>query len=245
MSKFSIKFNGKTIPDYIRVRAVKYTALPELQNSFTSKTSGVGMVDNGTRILGKKVVVEFTIIKDHRSMLQLTQDFAGWLMGNNFNLSPLEITEGETVTYQAKVNNGVEITDALAVGEGTIEFMVPTGVAQGSDTPVSVEGNKISVFYTGTAITYPTVTLDVNANTSVIKIADATSGRQVTVYGDFRAGDTVQIDCQQKRVRINGYINMKGVSLDSNWISFPTAGSYTINCLGLGVWSCRVPLRYY
>lgn len=245
MSKFNIKFNKKPIPDYVRVKAVKYTALPELQNSFTSKTSGVGMVDNGTRILGKKITVEFAIIKDHRSILQLTQHFAGWLMGNNFNLCPLEITDGETVTYQAKVNNGVEISDALTVGEGAIEFMVPTGVAQGSDTPVSVDGNTITIFYTGTAITYPTITLDVESPCGVVKVTDPSNGRHVTVYGEFKAGDTVQIDCQGKRVRINGYINMKGVSLDSNWIAYPTAGSYTINCLGLGIWSCRVPLRYY
>lgn len=242
---FGIKFNGKPIPSYVRVRSVKYTALPELQNNFQRKISGVGLVDAGTQILGKTVTVEFSIIKDNRSILQLTQDFAKWLMGNNFNLSPLEITDGEKVTFQAKVNNGVEITDALAVGEGTIEFIVPTGVATGGNSDVSVVGNKITVYYTGSAISFPQVSVTLEEATSVVRIQDPRSGRQVTVNGNFRAGDTIEIDCMAKRVKINGYINMKGVSLNSTWISYPTSGTYTIQCVGTGVWSCRVPLRYY
>ncbi len=106
---FGIKFNGKPIPSYVKVRSVKYTALPELQNNFQRKTSGVGLVDAGTQILGKTITVEFSLIKDSRSILQLTQDFAKWLMGNNFNLSPLEITDGEKVTFQAKVNSYTSI----------------------------------------------------------------------------------------------------------------------------------------
>lgn len=242
---FSIKFNGKSIPSYVKVRSVKYTALPELQNNFARKTSGVGLVDAGTQILGKTVTVDFSLIRDNRSVLQLTQDFAKWLMGNNFNLSPLEITDGEKVTFQAKVNNGVEITDALAVGEGSIEFIVPTGVAEGSNSNVSVVGNKITVYYTGSAVSFPQVSVTLTAATSTIKISDPSSGRHVTVNGSFRAGDTIDIDCLAKRVKINGYVNMKGVSLNSTWLSYPTAGTYTINCVGTGQWSCRVPLRYY
>lgn len=240
---FSVKFNHKAIPDFVKVRAVKYTALPELQNSFKSKTSGVGLIDNGTRILGKTVTLDISIIKDHRSILQLTQELAAWLTGNNFNLSPLEITDGERVTFHAKVSNGVEITDALSVGEGSIEFIVPTGVSQGSDAPVKVEGNTITVFYTGTAITYPTITCDVTSACSTIRVT--CNGRTVTVRGDFKAGDRVEIDCMAKRVKHNNYINMKLVSIDSSWLSFPSAGTYTINCLGSGVWSCTVPMRYY
>ncbi|MDZ5038617.1 hypothetical protein GNF66_16010, partial [Clostridium perfringens] len=120
------------MPSYVKVRAVHYSALPELENNFKQKTSGIGLIDTGTQILGKKIKVDFSIVRDNRSLLQLTQDFAKWLMGNNFNLSPLEITDGETYTFQAKVNNGVEISDAFMVGEGSIEFMVPTGDAQGS-----------------------------------------------------------------------------------------------------------------
>lgn len=242
---FGIKFNGKPIPSYVKVRSVKYTALPELQNNFARKTSGVGLVDAGTQILGKTVTVEFSIIRDGRSILQLTQDFAKWLMGNNFNLSPLEITDGEKVTFQAKVNNGVEITDALAVGEGTIEFIVPTGVAEGSNSDVAVVGNNITVYYTGSAVSFPQVTVVLDEPTSTVKIQDPNSGRQVTVNGSFRAGDTIHIDCMAKRVKINGYVNMKGVSLNSTWISYPTAGTYKIQCVGTGSWSCRVPLRYY
>ena len=188
---FNIKFNGKAIPNFVKVRAVKYTALPELQNSFKSKTSGVGLIDNGTQILGKTITLDISIIKDHRSVLQLTQELAGWLMGNNFNLSPLEITDGEKVTFQAKVSNGVEITDALTVGEGTIEFIVPTGVAEGQGSPVSISGNTITIYYTGTAISYPVVTVDITSPTQVIRITDPDTGRQVTVYENFRAGDTV------------------------------------------------------
>lgn len=242
---FGIKFNGKPIPSYVKVRSVKYTALPELQNNFARKTSGVGLVDAGTQILGKTVTVEFSIIRGNKSILQLTQDFAKWLMGNNFNLSPLEITDGETVTFQAKVNNGVEITDALAVGEGTIEFIVPTGVASGGNSDVSVVGNKITVYYTGSAVSFPQVTVTLDQPTSTIRIQDPNNGRHVTVYGSFKSGDTIQIDCMAKRVKINGYINMKGVSLDSTWISYPTSGTYVIQCLGTGQWSCRVPLKYY
>lgn len=242
---FNIRFNGVNIPSYVKVTAVSYAALPELQHNFSSKTSGVGLVDNGTQILGKTISVSFTIIPTDKSILQLTQDFAKWLVGDNFNLSTLEVTDGETFTYQAKVNNSVEIADDLQTGSGTIEFIVPTGVAEGSNAGVSVSGNKITVNYTGSAISYPVVQLDVTAPTSTVSISDPDTGRRVTVYGSFRAGDTVIIDCRNKRVRINGYINMKNVAIDSTWITYYREGTYTINCTGTGTWSCRVPLRYY
>lgn len=242
---FKVSFNGKAVPNFVKIKAVKYTALPELQNSFVTRTSGVGLIDNGTQILGKTIKMDFILIKDHRSILQLTQEFAGWLMGNNFNLSPLVITDGETVTYQAKVSNGVEISDAIAVGEGTVEFIVPTGVAEGGNAPITISGNTITVNYTGTAITYPVVKVDLTQSTSVVKISDPDNGREVIVYGSFRAGDVVEIDCRNKRVKVNGYINMKGVALESTWLSYPTTGTYKINCLGAGTWTCRVPIRYY
>ncbi|MGV2685132.1 hypothetical protein GNF82_12105 [Clostridium perfringens] len=241
---FNIKFNEKSIPSYVKVRAVHYSALPELENNFKQKTSGIGLIDTGTQILGKKIKVDFSIVRDNRSLLQLTQDFAKWLMGNNFNLSPLEITDGETYTFQAKVNNGVEISDAFMVGEGSIEIMDPTGVAQGSDADVAVVGNKIANYYTGSAVSFPQVTVVLTEATNNIRIQD-NKGGNITVSGNFKIGDTVYIDCMSKRVKVNGYVNMKGVSLSSTWLYFPTAGTYEIQCVGTGQWSCRVPLRYY
>lgn len=241
----NITFNGRSMPSYMRVKAVNFTALPELQHNMTQKTSGVGLIDNGTQILGKTVSVDFILIKGKKTLLELQRDFSQWLTGNNFKLSPLVITDGITVTYQAKVNNSVDITDAYATGEGTIEFMIPTGVADVGNSDVSVIGNLITVFYTGSAITYPVVTVDVSAPCSMLGIYDQQYGRNVVVYGSFRAGDTVVFDCRNKRVKINGYISMKGVSLDSTWLSYPTAGTYQIECTGEGVWSCTVPLRFY
>lgn len=242
---FNIKFNGVDIPPYIKVTAVSYAALPELQHNFSSRTSGIGLVDNGTQVLGKNIKVSFTMLPTDKTILQLTQDFAKWLVGDNFNLCTLEVTDGETFTYQAKVNNSVEIADDLRMGNGVIEFVVPTGVAEGDNAGITVSGNKITVNYSGSAVSYPVVQLDVTASTGTVAIHDPANGRRVTVYGSFRAGDTVVIDCKNKRVRVNGYINMKNVAMDSTWISYSKEGTYTINCTGTGNWSCRVPLRYY
>ena len=241
---FNITFNGQPIPSFVKVTGVRYTALPELQHNLQAKTSGVGLIDNGTQILGKTVSIDFVLVKDHRSILQLSQEFAKWLIGNDFKLSPLAITDGETITYQAKVSNNVQITDAWRTGEGTVEFLIPTGVAQGSNAPITVNGNTITVDYTGSAISYPVIICNVSATTTMLSVSSSNGGR-ITVHGNFRAGDTVVFDCLNKRIKVNGYINMKGMSLDSTWLSFPTEGSYTITGLGSGSWTCTVPLRYY
>ncbi|HBI7084843.1 TPA: phage tail family protein [Clostridium perfringens] len=223
MMKFMVTFNGVDMPDCLKVKAVNTSILPEVKTSYKDVAGGFGVIDTGTTIGGKTISLDVVIVPPAgKSLLEMQREVAFWLMGNDFKLSPLVISEECDLEYMAKVNGAVNIKDLFFVGEGTIDFYVPKGIAVGRFTRYGANesGNKIIVDYLGTAPSYPifefTPTKDYKNTT--LRIAHIETGDTTLITGNFNAGEKIIIDSTKRLVKKGGVLSLDMIDLKSKWL---------------------------
>lgn len=240
---FNIVFNGKNLPDFVRVKAVSTTALPYVSHNILT-LSGGSIIDGGTQTGSKIISVDFVIDTSKStvgtSVFQLTRELGLWLKGNRYALSELYISEAEGTYYLAKVNNSVDVQDAMFIGEGTIEFIVPSGYGYTKrDIVATVSGSTLTTDYTGTIASYPiiewTPTIDYSGN---VTFRYDETGSVFSMTGLFKAGKKVVIDCAKKNVKIDGVVNMKVVQLSSKWFTFRETSTCTLVANVSGTFAC-------
>ena len=223
MMKFMVTFNGADMPDCLKVKAVNTSVLPEVKTSYKDIAGGFGVMDTGTAIGGKTISLDIVIVPPAgKSLLEMQREVAFWLMGNDFKLSPLVISDECDLEYMAKVNGAVNIKDLFFAGEGTIDFYVPKGIAVGRFTRYGANesGNKIVVDYLGTAPSYPifefTPAKDYKHTT--LRIAHVDTGDTMLVTGDFKAGEKVTIDSTKRLVKKGDVLSLDMIDLKSKWL---------------------------
>lgn len=241
---FKITFNNIDIPSFIKVRAVEFTVLPSISHNFKQVAGGRGLLEAGTSIGGKVLKMKILIVPEaNKSLTEMSREFAYWLRGNNFKTSSLVISDESTMTYQAKVNTAVDISDLIFVGEGEVEFIVPSGVAKSNTTvPVTINAgaSKITVNYNGTAPTNPVITWTPSATltNATLNLVCVETGHKVSLTGNFTAGQTITIDCSKKVVKRGTSVDMKLVNFDSDWITLDGRSTYNITWNQAGTYTC-------
>lgn len=234
-----ITFNNADKPDFLKVKAVNTSVLPEIKSEYKNINGGYGVVNSGTSIGGKKISLEVVIVppKD-KNLLQVQRELAFWLMGNDFKLSPLVISDECDLQYMAKVDNAVDIKDLIFAGEGTIDFYVPKGMAVGRFTRYGANeaNNKIVVDYLGTAPSYPMFefTPSQNYTNTTLRIAHIETGDTMLVTGDFKAGEKITIDSNKRLVKRGEVLSLDMIDLKSKWLSLKgrRINNFTYNLAG-------------
>lgn len=241
---FSVTFNGVSIPSFVKVRAVDFAVLPDISHSFRQIVGGIGLRETGTSIGGKKLKMKIIIVPTvGKSLTEMSRELAYWLRGNDFKSSPLVISDDSTMTYQAKSNTAVDISDLIYVGEGELEFIVPSGTVKSSTTvPVSVvtASSKFTITYNGTAPTYPVINWTPSANLTnvTVNFTCTETGATVSLTGNFTSGQKITIDCEKKVVLRANVVDMKLINYSSNWIKIPSRGTYNITWSQAGTYTC-------
>lgn len=242
---FNINFNGVDIPKWVKVQAVNTTVLPDLNHSFKQVAGGRGLRETGTTFGAKKIDIEFKIVvPTGTSLLQLQRDLAVWIKGNDFKLSPLIISDEPDLVYMAKIMDSVSISDNMFTGEGTLSFIVPSGIATHRLIKYGAfdyNQKELTVYYQGTAETYPTIkfTADVRIYNDYIEFKHLESGDSLKLWNIIlNAGDTLEIDCNKKLVKLNGQLAMDMLGLESDWLKFEHRGINTIYCGMYGQMEC-------
>lgn len=248
---FNISFNSINIPSFVKVRAVDFSVLPEVRNTFKNISGGNGLVDSGTTLGSKIITVSIIIVPTATSSLtEMSRELAYWLRGDNFKLSDLVISDEATMTYRAKINNQVDVSDLLYAGDGSLEFIVPSGTAKSSNvTPVIIDtaSKTITINYNGTAPSFPKLTWkpDFASDSSLVfNLTCVETGQVLSVNtGDFTTTpETIYLfDNEKMVVKRNGLIDMKLINFTSDWIKFASRGTYIITYNASGTMTCTVP----
>lgn len=240
---FNVIFNEIDMPDFLKVKAVNTTIFPEINHSFKNIAGGKGTVEMGTSFGAKEIQLDFKIVvpKD-KSLMEVQRELSVWLMGDNFKLSPLIISDEPDMVYMAKVKDSTSVKDSIFIGEGTITFIVPKGVASYRyEKHGAINGKAIGIYYLGTAETYPliewTPARDFGKGT-VLKFTHAQTGDVVILEGSFKAGQKVLVDCNKKLVKVGGNLALSMISLDSEWIKIKDKGINTVSCNLEGALKC-------
>ena len=216
---FSVTFNGVSIPAFVKVRTVEFTVLPDISHSFRQIVGGIGLRETGTSIGGKKLKMKIIIVPTiNKSLTEMSRELAYWLRGNNFKACSLVVSDDSTMTYQAKVNASVDVSDLIYVGEGELEFIVPSGVGKTSTTvPISVvtASSKFTITYNGTAPTYPLINWTPSANLTgaTINFTCVETGAVISLTGNFISGQKITIDCEKRVVLRANVVDMKLISI--------------------------------
>lgn len=226
-----LNFNGKSLPKFMKVKRVNISALPSVSTNLKANAGGYGVL-SGESTFGEKVISADVsiVIPSGYSLQKCARELAVWLQGDNFKLSPLIISDDAEVHYMAKISNSVAINDLIFAGEGTIEFVVPSGVAVGSVK--SYTGTTKSTFtYEGTAKAYPQIELTLNSQISngVVNITNVKTGEKISLAGTFQAGNKIKIDCSKHLVKVNDKLQLNMLSLDSQFFG-TVVGANEISC---------------
>ena len=241
---FNIIFNGISIPNFVKVRTVDFAVLPDINHSFKQVAGGYGLLEAGTTLGGKVLKMDIVIIKDNdKSLSEMCREFAYWLRGDNFKLSDMIVTDDLTVIYSAKINNKVDVSDLIFAGEGSLEFIIPSGCAKGSfieGTITQAGSGSFQILYNGTAPTQPyfIFTPSSTLTNDTINIVCSETGDMVSLTGSFTANVPVIIDCKNKVVKKGGLVDLKLINFTTTWINFKSRGTYTITANKAGTYYC-------
>lgn len=229
---FNINFNGVDMPSFLKVKAVNTSLFPEISHNFKEVAGSKGVKEAGTSFGAKEIKVDFIIVvpKD-KNLMQMERELSYWLMGNSFKTSPLIISDEPDLMYMAKVKDAVEVKDALFTGDGTITFVVPSGMASNRfEKHGAVAGKEINIYYNGTAETYPVIEFTPTQDymNQVLKVVEVKTGNAVILQGTFKANEKVIIDCSKRLVKVGGKLALSMISLESDWIKIEGRGLHKI-----------------
>jgi predicted phage tail component-like protein len=241
---FKITFNGADIPSFIGVRTVDYSVLPKISHEFKSIAGGRGLLEAGTSVGEKIIKMKIVVLPDTgKSLTEMTREFGFWLLGTDTKTHSLVISDDATMTYQAKINNSVDITDLIYAGEGELEWIVPSGVGKSSTTvPVTVNNSTktMVITYNGSAPTQPVITwTPATTLTGVTQVFTNTgTGKSFSITGTFTAGVAITVDFAKKVVKRGSTVDMLIVNYSSDWLTLPSRGTYTITGTQAGTYTC-------
>lgn len=227
-----INFNGIDVPDFVKVCNINIQTLPTVETNLKSivGSSGrlCGQTDLGEKIISCDIKV---IIPEGSSLQKCGRELAVWLRGNNFKLSPLIINDDPEVKYMAKVSNNAELSDALYLGEGSITFVVPSGDSESVEKKQFSGTGRISVNNTGSKEVYPTIKLTVGTaiDSGTILIQNTTTGDSISLFGTFKSGDVILLDCDKHLVKKNNKIDFSILNLQSEFFHLEI-GQNILNC---------------
>lgn len=231
-----LNFNGIDIPNFIKVRAVNISALPSVSTNLKANIGGYGVLSGNSTFAEKVISVDVSIVIPSRYTLQkCVRELAEWLMGDNFKLSPLIIKDDAEVYYMAKISNSVDISDLIFAGEGSIKFVVPSGVAVGNEIKTYTGATKTVFTYGGTIKAYPQIEATINSEISSgsVNIVNVKTGEKISLAGSFAVGDKITIDCSKHLVKVNDKIQLNMLSLDSQFFGTVLGGN-EISCSSTG-----------
>lgn len=232
--EFNIYFNNKKLPDFVKVKGVGFSALPAVSHNF-KQIQGGGNIKTASLNLGAKLFnIDIVIVKDaNKSLTEMCRELSLWCIGDNFKLSSLVFTDDPNVYYEGVVTNNVEINDIIFAGEGSIEITVPSGIAT-SINPMSIpsNGTTASVWYRGTAPSFPTITFSPTTDryNEAVAFTNTQTGHRIVLRGDFLKGTNVAIDCAKKVVKVDGHPALRMLDIESEWIRFMGSSTYDIVC---------------
>ncbi|MGB3160395.1 MAG: distal tail protein Dit [Carnobacterium sp.] len=225
----SVKFNKKSVPDFIRITGIKFPVMGEISHNETVIPRRFGNIDNGINFGGKKINLTITLVKDKIKNIHTQSDeLKVWLKGDNWKPSQLTFDEQPTKYLLARVVGSVDINDLFMYGESEIEFIAsdPTKYDLASYNVSSTNG-AVNIPYAGMEDTPAVITVTVKEACNNLNIKHTQTGFNIRLIGAFKAGAVVLIDCDKKVVKVNGAVTMKLLAFESRWI-YLSSGTNTI-----------------
>lgn len=222
----SVTFNGKPMPSFLILVGREISVLPELDIKTLELPRTIGSSFLYTKRNSKKFKLDFILNPASTvSLDDCVDDFAGWLAGDNFKPSKLAFSEQYNRYYMAQVTGNTEVSDLIVYGTCSVEFVAVDPSKYHVVALSKVGASPLTVNYTG-KLERPfstEVTLTSAAN-KVELVSDRTTAKLV-LTGSFTTGTKLLFDTDKKIIKVNDNINMKVLTLDSQWFNLATGNN--------------------
>lgn len=225
-----IKFNNKTLPEWISVTGVSFETLNISILEHEAKRR-VGNIDAGVERGG--ITIDLSVFiepVEGMNLLDQSDILKAFLIGDNWKVSQLILLEQPNKFYNARVSNMSEITDNFTHGTATISFYCanPKKYDLVETTKNSTTGKTV-INYTGLETTPVLVDITISKAVTNLELRHTESGKTVTVLGDFTIGQKVTIDTDNRNVLIDGKGSKEKLAFSSNWM-YLQPGTNTLTC---------------
>jgi predicted phage tail component-like protein len=205
-------------PSFIKIKSVNFQTLPVLSPVTTKIAGRNGLVYSGTE-LGEKIInVAFIVIPPaNKTLMECGEELANWL--GTGGIGTLRVNDYPNKQFKAYISNPVNIGDGTFIGSGQFDFIVPSGLAEGTIVKtVEATADTFTIDYTGTAPVFPVVTVNFTGTVSEFRLTNTGLSEQIIVNGSFTSGDTLVIDNDKKKIELNGNIFLSGMTVNSDWV---------------------------
>jgi predicted phage tail component-like protein len=169
-----LNFGSVDIPSFINVLSIEYTALPPITQKAINFSGRTGAYDYGVDLGQRTIKANIQVIgADEHDVIKKTRLLADWLFFDD--LQPLIINDEPDKQYMARVNGSVDISEIGRVGQGTIEFIVPSGFAEAvidkvvTATPTD-SSVPMQITNSGNITAYPVIDLELTADVPNITV---------------------------------------------------------------------------
>lgn len=225
-----LNFNGIDIPSFVKVKRVEVSALPSLNINLKGNMGGFGSINGKTTFQEKYIKASISIIiPSNYSLQKCARELAVWLKGNDFDLSPLIIKDDSDIRYMAKVSNSVDLSDLIYIGEGEIEFVIPSGCCESTKEKTASGTSKASINYLGSQRTFPTIEITIGNTASIVTVSHTQKGASIYLNGAFKVGDKILIDCNKQLVKVNAEVHMELIGITSKFFQL-SYGANDLTC---------------
>jgi predicted phage tail component-like protein len=168
-----LKFAGVDMPSYLKLNKLTYSVLPTIDPKTEKVYGRNGEYDFGIEVGMKTIKAEVQLIgADGHDVINKARDLSSWLFYTD--LQPLIILDEPDKQYMARIVNDTEVDEVFRVGSTTLEFLVPSGMAEATtDTTFSISPSTTDPFTVtnnGGTDAYPVVDLTMTKDSTSIAL---------------------------------------------------------------------------
>ena len=213
-----LNFRGVDLPSFVRVEKVETSLFPKKRINLISIPNRYGSVLSNVEFAERVITIAISIMPNsNETILSKQRLLTEWL---GFEVGDLILSEEPDKKYKAIVSNDVDINDLVFIGKGKIEFLCADPCAYAlTESSFQTSSSSFSINNTGSFKTYPIIDVLMASSKNYLKIEDIAKGKMLQVNYPFAQGNSLQIDCSKKIIKINGVVNMKVLDLNSDWIA--------------------------
>ena len=215
-----IKFNNKPLPSFLKITGYSFPVLGEVGLRETEIPRRIGTIDSGINIGAKTITFSLLLVPDKdKSILHQADELKEWIKGDDWEVSQLIFDEQPDRYLLGRFANNIELKDLFIAGEGELVFKATDPLKYSTQSSSKASTGGLATFtYNGLEKAPAVITVQITTACKNFTLTHSQTGKVISILGDFKAGQTVVIDCDKKLAKLNGITQMKLIDLENDWI---------------------------
>lgn len=195
-------------------------ALPEITVNYQELPRTVGDSFLYTKVGARKFTLDFMLVPEKVSdMDYCASAFGQWLSGDNFKPSKLVFSDRPSLYLLAQVDSGVKLNDLFYYGETSVSFIATDPLFYSEYEPVIDVTTPVNMNYSGDKEQPFKIVATLPKDCTRVTLKSSRNDHYIQLDAAFKKGAVITVDTSKKQVLLDNQLNMKVLSLDSEWFN--------------------------